>query len=202
MVMAKSPVPGRVKTRLVPPYTFEEAAVLAEAALVDSLTAALDSAADEVIVALDGPPGEWLLPGCRIIVQRGDGLAQRLAGAWEDAAGPGVQIGMDAPQVRASDLDSALAALVDHDAALGLAEDGGWWAIGLRVPDRRVFDGVPMSRADTGARQLERLRELGHDVASLPVLRDVDVAADVLAVAASAPASRFALAAASMRVRS
>lgn len=200
MVMTKAPAPGRVKTRLVPPYTFEQAAVLAEAALVDSLTAALDSVADEVIVALDGPPGDWLLPGCRVIAQRGDGLAERLAGAWEDAGGPGVQIGMDAPQVRASDLDAALAALVDHDAALGLAEDGGWWAIGLRVPDRRVFDGVPMSRVDTGARQLERLRELGHDVAPLPVLRDVDVAADVLAVAASAPRSRFALAAASMRL--
>jgi rSAM/selenodomain-associated transferase 1 len=199
MVMAKAPVPGRVKTRLVPPYTYEQAAMLAEAALADTLDAALGCGADEVVVALDGEPGAWLPPGCRVVPQRGTRFDDRLASAWDDAGGPGVQIGMDAPQVRAADLDAALAALVDHDAALGLADDGGWWGIGLRVPDRRVFVGVPMSRPDTGARQLQRLRQLGLAVADLPVLRDVDVAADVAAVAAAVPGSRFALAAAACR---
>jgi len=194
MVMAKAPVPGRVKTRLVPPYTYEQAAALAEAALADTLQAALASAADEVVVALDGEPGDWLPPGCRVFPQRGDRFDHRLASAWADAGGAGVQIGMDAPQVRAADLDAALAALVDHDAALGLADDGGWWAIGLRVPDDRVFVGVPMSRPDTGARQLAQLRRLGLTVADLPTLRDVDEAADALAVAAIVPGSRFALA--------
>ena len=41
LVIAKQPVPGRVKTRLVPPCTYEQAAVLAEAALADTLRAAL-----------------------------------------------------------------------------------------------------------------------------------------------------------------
>jgi glycosyltransferase A (GT-A) superfamily protein (DUF2064 family) len=199
MVVAKAPVPGRVKTRLVPPFTFEQAAMLAEAALADTLDAALASGADEVVVALDGEPGDWLPPGCRVVPQRGTRFDYRLALAWEDAGAPGVQIGMDAPQVRAADLDAALAALTDHDAALGLADDGGWWAIGLRSSDRRVFVGVPMSRPDTGARQLDRLRRLGMSVADLPVLRDVDVADDVRAVAAVVPGSRFALAAASCR---
>jgi rSAM/selenodomain-associated transferase 1 len=197
MVMAKAPVPGRVKTRLVPPYTYEQAARIAEAALADTLDAALASGADEVVVALDGRPGDWLPAGCRVFPQRGTQFDQRLASAWLDAGGPGVQIGMDAPQVRAADLDAALATLADHDAALGVAHDGGWWAIGLRTPDHRVFLGVPMSRPDTGARQLERLCRLGLTVADLPTLRDVDVAADVAAVAAVVPGSRFALAVAS-----
>ena len=201
MVLAKAPVPGRVKTRLVPPYTHVEAAALAEAALADTLDAALASGADEVVVALDGEPGAWLPPGCRLLRQRGDGLAARLAAAWEDAGGGGVQIGMDTPQVRAGDLDAALAVLDDHDAALGPAEDGGWWALALRRPAAGAFAGVPMSAPDTGARQLERLRALGLDVARLRTHRDVDRAADVAAVAAAAPGGRFARTAATLGVR-
>lgn len=202
MVMAKSPVPGRVKTRLVPPYTLEQAAQLAEAALADTLAAAMASGADEVVIALDGPPGPWLPSGVRVIAQRGDALDERLAAAWEDVGGGGLQVGMDAPQVTVDQLDDALGMLVDYDAALGLAEDGGWWAIALRRPDRRVFEGVCMSQSDTGARQLERLRSLAFTVACLPVLRDVDVAADVDLVASMAPASRFALVAATIGPRS
>ncbi|MGE3833747.1 MAG: TIGR04282 family arsenosugar biosynthesis glycosyltransferase [Acidimicrobiia bacterium] len=192
-VVAKAPVPGRVKTRLVPPYSPAEAAALAEAALADTLARARASRADEVVVALDGAPGDWLPPGCTVVPQGAGTLGQRLAAAWRAAGGPGLQIGMDTPQVATSDLDAALAALDDHDAALGLAEDGGWWAIGLRCPDDRVFEGIETSRADTGRRQAERLASLGLRVAPLPVLRDVDVAADVDAVAALAPGSRFAL---------
>lgn len=192
MVMAKSPVPGRVKTRLVPPYTPEQAAQLAEAALADTLATATACGADEVVVALDGPPGAWLASGIRVIAQRGDTFDERLAAAWEDVDGAGVQIGMDTPQVTVAHLDDALHALVDHDSALGLAEDGGWWAIALHRPDRRVFAGVRMSRPDTGPRQLQRLRCLGHTVALLPALRDVDLASDVNAVASLAPASHFA----------
>src|SRR5437899_1359849 len=63
MVMAKAPVAGRVKTRLTPEYTLEEAATLAEAALADPPAAALACSADRVIVALDGEPGPWPPPG-------------------------------------------------------------------------------------------------------------------------------------------
>lgn len=192
IVMAKAPVARRVKTRLVPPYTYEEAAQLAEAALVDTLDAATAAGADEVIVALDGPIGPWLPAGCRVIPQRGDGFDERLAAAWGDAGGGGVQIGMDTPQVRAADLDAALSALESHDAALGPAADGGWWAIALRRPDPRVFLGVPMSADDTGARQHERLCSLGLSVAQLPVLHDVDRPDDVPLVAAAALGGRFA----------
>lgn len=195
MVMAKAPVAGAVKTRLVPPYTYGEAAALAEGALADTLAAAVRSNADEVIVALEGEPGAWLPVGCRVVPQRGDTFDERLAAAWEDAAGPGVQVGMDSPQLTAAHLDGAIDALDTHDAALGLAEDGGWWAIALRRPDARVFLGVPMSQPDTGRQQHERLHTLGLRVADLPILRDVDVAADVVAVAAMAPDGHFARAA-------
>ena len=170
--MAKAPMPGRVKTRLCPPCTAEEAALVAEAALVDTLAAALASSADRVVLALDGRPGPWLPAGVDVVSQRGSGFAERLAAAWGEIGGPALQIGMDTPQVTPALLDLASAALdaPDTDAVLGPAEDGGWWTIGLRRADPAVFVGVPMSRPDTGARQMARLRELGLRTATLPAL--------------------------------
>jgi glycosyltransferase A (GT-A) superfamily protein (DUF2064 family) len=194
IVVAKAPVAGRVKTRLCPPCTPAEAAGLAEAALVDTLAAALASRADRVVLALDGSSGPWLPPGVSVIRQHGRDLADRLANAWDDVGGPAIQIGMDTPQVTSSLLDAACATLLEPriDAVLGRAADGGWWAIGLLVPDPDVFRGVPMSRSDTGAQQARCLARLGYRVSPLPVLRDVDTFADALAVAAAAPRTSFA----------
>ena len=193
LVVAKAPRAGRSKTRLCPPCTPAQAAAVAEAALADTLDAVAATGARPVL-ALCGPPGPWLPPGFRVIPQRGDGLDGRLANAWDDAGGAGVQIGMDTPQVTAALLDGALAALdtPGTDAVLGAAEDGGWWAIGLRRPDRRCFAGVPMSTPFTGAAQRRRLASLGLRIAGLPRLRDVDVFDDAVAVAAAAPRTRVA----------
>jgi len=192
--MAKEPLAGRVKTRLCPPCSAGEAADLAAAALADTLEAVASCGAGRRIIALDGNPGPWLPSGFEVIGQRGASFAERLEHAWAYAGGPGLQIGMDTPQITAAQLDGALAALLDPgvDAVLGNAVDGGWWALGLRRADRRVFTGVPMSTADTGAAQRRRLVELGLRVRELPVARDVDTFADALEVAALAPHSRFA----------
>jgi rSAM/selenodomain-associated transferase 1 len=194
IVLAKAPRPGRSKTRLCPPCTPLEAAALARAALVDTLQAARATSAGRHLVVLDGPVGDWLPSGFEVVVQRGDGLDQRLAHAFTVAAGPALLIGMDTPQVTARDLGDALGRLAARgaEAVLGPAPDGGYWAIGLRVPDPRVFLGVPMSTADTCRAQRARLRALGLGVGLLPALRDVDRIADARAVAALAPAGRFA----------
>lgn len=196
LVVAKAPVPGRVKTRLCPPCTPIEAAELAAAALADTLDAATASGADRVVLALDGQPGPWLPAGVVVLAQEGAGLADRLAHAWDVCGGPAVQIGMDTPQLTAPDLDDAMATLASRrtDAVLGPATDGGWWAIGLRRPDRRVFQGVPMSRPDTGAHQAARLQQLRLRTGLLPVRRDIDTIEDAVAVAVDAPSTRFAAA--------
>jgi rSAM/selenodomain-associated transferase 1 len=192
LVMAKAPVAGRVKTRLCPPCTPAEAAAIAEAALADTLDAVAACGAGRRIVALDGAPGPWLPPGFEVIPQVDGGFDRRLAAAWAAAGGAGVQIGMDTPQVTPALLDGALASLDDTPAALGLAVDGGWWAIGLRRPDPRVFMGIPMSTETTGAAQHARLRSLALSVTMLPALVDLDTAADIPAVTASGSAIRTA----------
>jgi glycosyltransferase A (GT-A) superfamily protein (DUF2064 family)/SAM-dependent methyltransferase len=196
LVLAKEPIPGRVKTRLCPPCTPAQAAELATAALADTLAAACASGADRVVVALDGRPGAWLPAGVTVVDQGSGGLDRRLAAAWGHARGPALQIGMDTPQLRALDLDAALARLAGPgaDTVFGPALDGGWWAVGMRRPDPTAFLGVPTSRADTGARQRRRLAERGRSVHDLPARRDVDDIADARAVAAAAPATAFATA--------
>ncbi len=192
LVMAKAPVSGRVKTRLCPPCTPAEAAALAEAALADTLDAVLASGATRRVIALDGEPGDWLPEGFEVVAQSPGGFDVRLAAAWAAAGGPGVQIGMDTPQVTAGLLDDALAGLDRTPSALGYAEDGGWWAIGLREPLPGVFTGIPMSTSGTGAAQEQRLRSLGLDVTLLPTLVDLDTVADLAAVTSSGTAIRTA----------
>ena len=96
---------------------------------------------------------------------------------------------MDTPQIdpaRSSRLRGAGAA--GTDAVIGRASDGGWWGLGLRRPDRRVFDGVPMSEDHTGAMQVEALRALGLRFAELEPMDDVDTIEDARAVAQGIPA--------------
>ena len=206
IVLAKAPVPGRVKTRLCPPATPRQAAELAAAALADTLAAARRVRSARVLVALDGEPDAALdaaLSGTTVIAQRGGPLGERIAAAHADAArmAPGactVQIGMDTPQLDPAVLGRCLDA-VSHpagpDALLGPAADGGWWALALRIPRHAdLIRHVPTSRADTGARTRAALEAAGLRVAALPRLTDVDTMVDARAVARACPGSRFAVA--------
>ena len=189
LVIAKQPVPGRVKTRLVPPCTHEQAAALAEAALADTLHTMVMVPARRRVLVLEGEPGPWLPSGFEIVRQCGGPLDERLANAFAAVSGPALLIGMDTPQVTPGLLAVDWTAA---DAWFGPATDGGFWAIGLRVPDPALLRGVPMSTPRTGAIQRARLLTAGLRVADLPQLRDVDTAADAVAVALEAPRSRFA----------
>ncbi|GAA2070227.1 TIGR04282 family arsenosugar biosynthesis glycosyltransferase [Actinomadura alba] len=182
-------MPGRVKTRLVPPYTFEQAAMLAEAALSDTLHTVLAAPACRRVLVLDGRSGRWLPDGFEVVPQCEGELDERLAAAFAAARGPALLIGMDTPQVT----PDLLAVHWDGvDAWFGPAADGGFWALGLRKPDPGLLRGVAMSTPGTGAAQRERLLAGGLRVALLPLLRDVDTPADATAVAALAPKTRFA----------
>ena len=195
VVIAKAPVPGRVKTRLCPPCTPQQAAAIAEAALRDTLAAVRSTEAGRHVLVLDGSPGDWPeLDGFEVLPQRGGGLADRLAAAFDDVAGPAFLVGMDTPQLHPDDLARGLAALAGAGAVLGPASDGGYWGIGLRRADAAVFRGVPMSVASTADAQRARLQDLGLQIAELPTLDDVDTWAAAGRVGALAPASHFAAA--------
>lgn len=190
LVLAKEPVPGRVKTRLCPPFTPEGAARVATAALEDTLDTVRAVDVDRRVLVLDG---DYPAEGFEVQPQRGGPMPERLDAAFSDCGDTAaLLIGMDTPQLTPELLASAVAALRTHPAVIGLAADGGWWVLGLQRPDGALLAGIPTSQDDTGARQLARLREAGLDPLLLPELRDVDTLDDARAAAALAPGGRFA----------
>lgn len=196
-IVTKTPVAGRVKTRLCPPCTPEEAASVATAGILDTIDAIDDIRGIETALRallLDGDVQAWM-PGDHVVVaQRGDGLGERLRNGF-DELGPGVVIGMETPHV-AHHLGTALAAIRAGRDVIGLAEDGGYWAIGLCARTVRrldaVFRNVPMSTSHTGAAQLGRLVAIGgRPPHLLPTARDLDTFDDLVAVARSGRSGRL-----------
>ncbi|MCW2776920.1 MAG: hypothetical protein JWN17_645 [Frankiales bacterium] len=195
LVLAKEPVAGRVKTRLTPPLTSAQGAAVAAACLADTLAAVAATPVARRVLVLDGAVTFPVPEGFAVLPQRGGGLDERLTAAFDDAADglPLLLVGMDTPQVTPALLTSAVEALLRTDAVLGLADDGGWWALGLRAPHPRAFLDVPMSTERTGREQAARLAALGLAVTDLPVLRDVDTAPDLdLVLRDVAPTSALA----------
>jgi rSAM/selenodomain-associated transferase 1 len=201
LVIAKQPVAGRAKTRLTPPCTPQQAASLADAALRDTLEAVAKVPAQRRVLVFEGDPEPWRLEGFEVIAQRGDGLGERLQAAFDDVGGPALLIGMDTPQVTPAQLGDAVRALADArvDSILGPTADGGYWCVGFKEPVAGAFEGVPMSASDTYERQCRRFEQLGVRIGAQPLLRDVDTIDDARAVAAVAPATRFARALGAIR---
>jgi glycosyltransferase A (GT-A) superfamily protein (DUF2064 family) len=207
LVVAKAPVAGLAKTRMVPPLSATEAAELAAAALLDTFAAVRDAQVRHAVVALTGDVRAGELAGdveraltdFEVIGQRGDSFADRLCNAHTDVADrfgvPVLQIGTDTPQITPDLLQRCAIALTEPevDAVLGPAVDGGWWALGLRrAGPAQGLREVAMSTPWTGADTLAMLRNRGQRTRILPELADVDYPVDALRVAGIA-GGRFAL---------
>jgi glycosyltransferase A (GT-A) superfamily protein (DUF2064 family) len=206
LVMAKAPVPGEAKTRLAPAFGVEGAAELAVAALLDTMEAVRSADVAIRIVALSGDMAlardadeiDRALADVTVISQDGATFADRLVRAHRDAALfglPVLQIGMDTPQVTGGLLTMAADTLMAEstDAVLGMATDGGWWALGVTdAAAASVLGNIPMSRSDTGALTRAAIVARGCTVAELPVLTDVDTPEDARLVARRMiPLARF-----------
>ncbi len=202
VMMAKLPRPGSVKTRLCPPFTLQEAAEMAAAALTDSVRAMRASAASSRLIALDdGGHGRdrdleksW---GMTVVSQRGGDLGERLdnalAQAWSRNSVPQLVIGMDTPQITAELLaDVAQTVRSPNEVVLGRAVDGGFWCLGFGGRPHPALKGIAMSRSDTAERVEAELHRLGLVVKAAPVLEDVDDAASAARVADVAPHTHFA----------
>lgn len=211
LVTAKAPVPGKVKTRLTPPLTPDQAAKLAAASLVDTIMAAslaVDQHRERVVLsmagALESPVWPTLVDdaaGCTVIDQVRGGFGERLRDAHERAAAlfpglPVVQVGMDTPQLTPALLQSAAELMLGGaDAVLGPASDGGWWLLGSRSPDvASVLPDVPMSSVDTGRRTHQALVERGLTVAELAQLADFDTYLDAVELRRQCNGTHFAAA--------
>ena len=209
LVLAKAPVPGRVKTRLGVHVGMDVAADIAAECLLDTLAAGSAAFGPERChVALDGDLHEAVrsrelrqaLLDWTVRPQSEGDLGARIAAAHRSLAddgveGPVLQLGMDTPQVDADTLHELALALLDPrgpDALLGEASDGGWWVLGTRDPAQAdAVAGVPMSTPTTYADTLAALVAAGWNVAPTRVLTDVDDVASATMVSRQVPHTRF-----------
>lgn len=196
LVVAKAPVPGLAKTRLMKAMTADQAAGIAAAALLDTLDAVARTPARRRVVAMTGRVADAArsdevreaLSHFTVVEQRGDDFATRLVNAHHDAfdGDPIVQIGMDTPQVTPALLTSVCSSLLrtpDH-CVLGPALDGGWWVLGVPNPTWVIPVGsVPMSQSNTGALTRSAIENAGGRVELVEALLDADELEDLQTVA-------------------
>ncbi len=190
--MAKASAPGRAKTRLVPPLTFEEAAVLNTAFLQDVadnvLLAARDCDRDCGIAgyAAYGPPGSEdffhrTLPAAIGLIEAwrpnfGDCLLHTIEEIFARGHAAAVVLNSDSPTLPTAYLVETAAALArpGDRAVLGPSSDGGYYLLGLKAAHRHMFENIAWSTEQVAKQTLERAREIGLDVYRLPVWYDVD----------------------------
>jgi rSAM/selenodomain-associated transferase 1 len=186
--MAKAPLAGEVKTRLVPPLTAPEAAELNMCFLRDmaaNIESVSETAAASGLVVYT-PAGaesafDRVLPaGFKLLVQRGPSLGERLCNATGDLLEQGYGavclINSDSPTLPQSILIRAMELLArDGDrVVLGGADDGGYYLIGLKHAHQHLFKGIAWSTPDVLTRTKERAAEIELPVEMLPSWYDVD----------------------------
>lgn len=209
-LVAKAPVPGRVKTRLAPHLGPREAASLYRAFLLDAIGVMADVRGVERCVILPSDSDQAALAGIipadlRIRRQPVDGLTDALGGTIAEGLARGhagvVIFGSDNPSLPAALLGQAVRALADCELVIGPATDGGYYLIGLSRNVPALFEEMVWSTPEVFAQTIERARRADLTIACLPPWYDVDRIEDVRLLAAHlaadptlrAPATRQAL---------
>ena len=188
VIFAKAPIPGRVKTRLIPALGEEGAAQLAETMLAQTLAAARAANIGTVELCAEPDPQDPSWGGrtadADVVTSQGDGdLGERLARAAQRVIDSGealLLIGTDCPELDSSRLRQAAETLASEDAMMHPTMDGGYALLGLKAFDPSLFDGIAWSSATVAATTIDRIRALGWSLHVGETLRDIDEPADLL----------------------
>ncbi len=186
-VMLKAPVTGFVKTRLVPPFTLEEAAEIYHCFIKDtySLLAPLK---DVDIISAVTPPDSLdevakLLPeGSLLKPQKGSNLGERLENLFKELFAEGYKsvavIGADSPDLPVDYIENAFLTLKLNPGKLviGPSRDGGYYIIAMDKFEARAFQDIPWSTPRT----LETtVANVGGSALLLSAWHDIDRASDI-----------------------
>lgn len=188
--MVKAPRAGFVKTRLVPELSKKEAAALAACFAQDVVWGASQVAAN-LLIAYAPSDGrevlEAILPdGVLWFEQQGEDLGARLESAAAHANGldfaPLIFLGADSPTLPPAYIATAIERLTAEvaDVVLGPTDDGGYYLIGLRRPERGLFQDIAWSTPKAYAQTAQNAARLGLCLLRLSPWYDVDTPSDLL----------------------
>jgi len=190
--MAKAPKPGMVKTRLAQSLPLPAVTELYRCLLQD--TVALARSLNSVEVAIMCPAQDTdelaLLLGdaVQIVAQKGAGLAAGLVSVFAHFAANGqhyvIAFNSDSPHLPASVLERAFQALAAHDVVIGPTHDGGYYLVGAKAAHPTLFENDGMGTTNALQALLARARVLGLSADLTEPFYDIDVAADLMRLAA------------------
>ena len=177
-IFARLPIPGKVKTRLIPAFGEEGAARVYARLLAHTVEIAKDSGLDFELRVTGGEVGAFhrLFGADVAVIDQGEGdLGAKMA----RVRAPALLIGSDCPGITPQLLRAAAGALDDRRVVLGPANDGGYYLIGFSEPVPFLFENMEWSTPRVLPETLTRLAERGFGPAILPELADVDTAEDL-----------------------
>lgn len=178
-ILAKAPIPGFAKTRLIPDIGAHAAAVLQERLTARAVEAAREAGLGRVTLwcAPDLTHRSFRDLGVALKRQPNGDLGARMLAAFGER--PTLVIGTDCPALTPAHLRAAAQALATHDVVLSPAEDGGYVLIGAKAPQSGMFDGMTWSVPTVLAETRSRIAALGLSAAELATLWDVDTEDDL-----------------------
>ena len=187
VIFAKAPVPGTVKTRLIPTLGEEGAAQLARRMLRDTVNQAKAAGLGTPELCAtphpDDPAWAESLPGGVRTSDQGPGdRGERLAAAARRVIDDGERvllIGTDCPALDSGGLREAAGQLERHDAVIYPARDGGYVLLGLARTDASLFSDIAWSTDSVAATTIARIAALGWSLFVGETLRDIDEPADL-----------------------
>lgn len=190
VIMAKAPVPGEVKTRLVPPLSPEEAAELSRCLLLDLLEGLKSFQRADLFIAFTPVEHAAFFSGIAhggfvCISQRGRDLGERMKHIFEDLFSKGyrniVAIGSDTPVFPSGFLQDAFVALESSDCGftLGPSRDGGYYLVGMNRFVPEIFQGIPWSSSGVLSATVHKLSALGLAPYFVPAWLDIDTPEDL-----------------------
>jgi len=190
LIFAKQPLPGKVKTRLSPPLSLQEAADIYRCMLSDTLAKVADLPGAESFLFFEPASGALdffrnAFPGIRIFPQEGDALGERLMKAFEKVFALGFRsvaaIGTDSPDLPLSHLEESFRLLEEGgaDVVFGPAADGGYYLVALGTFCPGLFHDIPWSTNRVLEKSNEAAAAFGLQVMTLPVWHDLDTVEDL-----------------------
>lgn len=186
IILCKAPVPGSVKTRLIPAVGAGSAANIHARLATESINDCLGLLKHDPTIQLElwcSPDTQHAFfhsfPSIALFNQRGEDLGQRMSNALCAASLPAILIGTDCPPINTAYLLKAIEAIKQHPMIIAPAEDGGYGLIGMQSPVPEVFDGVTWSSEYVLAETLQNAGEINLRPFLLPEIWDVDEAVDL-----------------------
>lgn len=183
IIMCKAPVAGRVKTRLTPTYSTEEAAAI-HRAMAETVIARTSRMFPDSCIATDDVTHPFFKPFALPLVAQGEGdlgarMSRLMLAAFNDGAGAVLFLGTDSPHMPDTRLTEAVALLTLHDVVIGPVEDGGYDLIATRRPCPGLFDGIAWGSGHVLRQTLQKAEAASIDVALLDESFDLDTPASL-----------------------